>query len=78
MSGRSNFPKFFTKPPMGRFFLEKIFKRVAYKKIKFKDGIDMEVYGNLDFVNFDGHVPCNPATLENESQGSFEELVGRD
>jgi hypothetical protein len=28
---------------MGRFFLNKIFKRVAYKNIKLKDGIDMKV-----------------------------------
>ena len=29
---------------MGRFFLDKIFQRVAYENIKLKDGIDMEVY----------------------------------
>ena len=34
---------------MGRFFLNKIFKRVAYENIKLKDGIDMEVYGNLNW-----------------------------
>ena len=40
---------------MGRFFLDKIFQRVAYENIKLKDGIDMEVYENLDFVNYDWH-----------------------
>jgi len=38
---------------MGRFFLDKIFQKVAYENIKLKDGIDMEVYENLDFVNYD-------------------------
>jgi hypothetical protein len=40
-------------PCMGRFFLEKIIKRVAYEKFKFKDGKDMEVQANLDFIYFD-------------------------
>ena len=43
--------------PMEKFFLNKIFQRVAYENIKIKDGIDMEVYENLDFVNYDWHVP---------------------
>ena len=32
---------------MGRFFLNKIFKRVAYENIKLKDGIYMEVQANF-------------------------------
>ena len=51
MSGGSNFPKLFTKAP--RFFLEKLFKRVAYEKIKIEDGKNVEVKVNLDFVNYD-------------------------
>ena len=43
VSGRSNFPKLFVKALMGRFFLKKYFRRVAYKKIKIEDGIDVKV-----------------------------------
>jgi hypothetical protein len=39
-------------PCMGRFFLGNIIKRVAYEKFKFKDGKDMEVQANLDFIYF--------------------------
>jgi hypothetical protein len=63
---------------MGRFFLEKIVQGVAYEKLKFKNGIDMEVQVNLIFVYFDGHDLGNPTTLEDESCGSFEEFIGRD
>jgi hypothetical protein len=28
------------------------------------NGIDMEVYEDLDFVNYDSHVPCDPTTLK--------------
>ena len=52
-SGRSSCSQLFIKAHMGRFFLDKIFQRVAYENIKLKDGIDMEVYENLDFVNYD-------------------------
>ena len=52
-SSDSSFYQLFIKAPMGRIFLDKIFQRVAYENIKLKDGIDMEVYGNLDFVNYD-------------------------
>ena len=47
---------------MGRFFLEKIFKWVAYNKIKLKDGKDVEIYENLDFVNCDWHNPDDLTT----------------
>jgi hypothetical protein len=40
---------------------------VAYEKIELKDGIDMEVYENLNFANYDWHSPSNPTSLENES-----------
>jgi hypothetical protein len=49
---------------MGRFFLDKIFQRVAYENIKLKDGIDMEVYESLDFVNYEWHGPSYPTTLK--------------
>jgi hypothetical protein len=42
-SGGNNFPKLFVKAPMGRFFLENLFKRVAYEEIKIKDGKDVKV-----------------------------------
>jgi hypothetical protein len=64
VNDESSFSQLIIKPPMGRFFLNKIFQRVAYQNIKFKDGIDMEVYENLDFVNYDWHVPCDPSALE--------------
>ena len=63
---------------MERFLLDKIFQRVAYENIKLKDGIDMEVYENLDFVHYDWHVSSDPTTLEKESQRTFEEFIGRD
>ena len=47
------------------FFLKKFVQRVAYEKIELKDGKDVEIYKNLDFVNFDWHGPGNPTTLEN-------------
>ena len=43
VSGGSSFSKFFTKAPMGRFFLEKFFKGVAYKKFKVEDSKDLEI-----------------------------------
>jgi len=54
VSGGSNFPTFFTKAPMSRFFLEKIVQRVTYEKLKFKDGKDVEIYVNLVFVFLTG------------------------
>ena len=63
-SGGSSCSQLFSKAPMGRFFLNKIFQRVAYENVKFKDGIDMEVNENLNFVNYDRHGPGNPTTLE--------------
>jgi hypothetical protein len=51
---------------------------VAYEKLKFKDGLDMEVQGNLVFIYFDWHGPGNSTTLENESRRTFEEFVGQD
>ena len=64
MSGGSSFPKLFAKAPMGRFFLDKIFQRIAYENIKLKDGIDMEVQANLDLINYDWHSPSSPTTLK--------------
>ena len=63
---------------MGRFCLDKIFQRVAYENVKFKDGIDMEVNENLNFVNYDWHGPSDPTTFKDESRGTFEKFVGRD
>ena len=77
-SGKSSFSHTFIKAPMGRFFLDKIFQRVAYENIKLKDGIDMEVNENLDFVNYDGYGPGDPTTLKYESRGTFEKFVCRD
>ena len=56
----------------------KIVQGMAYEKLKLKDGKDVEIYENLDFVYFDGHGPSNPTTLEDESRGTFEESIGRD
>ena len=53
VSGRSSFPKFFTKAPVAIFFLKKFVQRVAYEKIELKDGKYVEIYENLDFVNSD-------------------------
>ena len=66
---------FLIKAPMGKFFLNKIFQRVAYENIKIKDGIDMEVYENLDFVNYDWHVPWDPTTLKNSPKGLLKSLL---
>ena len=52
---------------MGRFSLEKIIQGVAYEKLKLKDGKDVEINENLNFVYFDGHGHGNPTTLEDES-----------
>ena len=60
---------------MEKFFLNKIFQRVAYENIKIKDGIDMEVYENLDFVNYDWHVPWDPTTLKNSPKGLLKSLL---
>ena len=67
VNGGSSFSKLFVKAPIGRFFLGKIIQWVAYEKLKLKDGKEMEIYENLDFVYFDGHGPGNPTTLEDES-----------
>ena len=52
---------------MGSFFLKKFVQRMAYEKLKFKDGIDIEIQVNLGFINFHGHDPGNPTTFEKES-----------
>ena len=75
MSGGSSFPKIFTKAPMGMFFLKKFVKWVSYEKIELKDGKDVEINENLDFVYYDWHGPSNPTTLKNESLGTFEKFV---
>jgi hypothetical protein len=59
-------------------FLKKFVQRVAYEKIKLKDGRDVKIYENLDFVNYDSQGPSDFTTLEKESQRTFEELVGWD
>jgi hypothetical protein len=61
--------------PHGKLFLNKIFQRVAYENIKFKDGIDMEVYEYLDFVNYDWHVPCDPQYSKNSPKGLLKNLL---
>ena len=60
---------------MARFFLDKIFQRVAYENIKLKDGIDMEVCENLDFVNCDWHGLGNPTILKNSPKGLLKSLL---
>jgi hypothetical protein len=57
MSGKSSFSHIFIKAPMGRFFLNKIFKRVAYEKIELKDGKDVKIYENHDLVDYDCVTP---------------------
>ena len=49
---------------MGRFFLTKFVQWVAYEKIELKDGKDVKIYENLNFVNYDWHGPTDPTTLE--------------
>ena len=63
---------------MDRFFLKKFVQRVAYEKIKLKDGKDVKIYENLDFVYFNWHGPDNPTTLKDEPRGTFEKFVARD
>ena len=63
---------------MGSFFLKKFVQRMAYEKLKFKDGIDMEVKVNLIFIYFHLHGPSNPTTLKDVSRRTFEEFVGRE
>ena len=63
-SGGSSYFQFFIKAPMGRFFFEKFSNRVPYEKIKLKDGKDVEIYENLDCVNYDWHGPVDPTTLK--------------
>ena len=46
------FPNFFIKAPLRRVFLDKLFEREAYEKIKLEDDKDVEVQMNLDSVNF--------------------------
>jgi hypothetical protein len=61
---------------MERFFLKKLFKRVVDEKFKIDDGIDVEVQANLGFIYLDWQGPSNPTTLQDESRGTFEELIG--
>ena len=63
---------------MGSFYLRKLVQRVAYEELKLKDGIDMEVQVNLDFVNYDRHGPDNPTTFKDESRGTFKKSISRD
>ena len=72
------FPNFSLRLPWEYFASKKFVQQVAYEKIKLKDGKDVEIYENLDFVNYDGHSPGNPTTLKDESWWTFEEFVGRD
>jgi hypothetical protein len=60
---------------MGGVFLNKIFKRVAYEEIKLKNGKDMEVHENLDFVYDDWHGPNDPTTLKNSLKGLLNSLM---
>ena len=57
-------PQLFIKAPIGRLFLYKFVQRVAYEKIELKDGKDVEIYENLDCVNYDWHGPVDPTTLK--------------
>ena len=68
MSDGSSFPKVFVKAPMGRFFLG------AYEKLKLKDGKDVEIYENLNFVYFDGHGPRNPTHSKMSPVGLLKSL----
>ena len=60
---------------MERFFLDKIFQRVAYENIKLKDGIDMEVYENHDFVNYDCMALAIPQHSKNSTKGLLKSLL---
>ena len=77
-SSNNSFSQLLIKAPMGRFFLQKIAQGVAYEKLKFKDGINMEVKANLSFINFNWHGLNNHTTFEDESWQTFKKLVGRD
>ena len=57
--------------------MDKIFLRVAYENIKLKDGIDMEVCENLDFVNCDWHGLGDPTILKNSPKGLLKSLLVR-
>jgi hypothetical protein len=35
----------------------------------------MKVYGNLDFVNYDSHIPCDSITLKNSPKGLLKNLL---
>ena len=59
---------------MGRFFFEKFSNRVPYEKIKLKDGKDVEIYENLNFVYFDGHGPRNPTHSKMSPVGLLKSL----
>jgi len=54
----------FHQGPHGKVFLENIVQGVDYERFKFKDGRDMEVYENLNFVNYDWHSPGDPTSLK--------------
>ena len=60
---------------MGIFFLNKIFKRVAYEKLKLKDGKDVEIYENLNSIYYGWHGPSNPSTLKNRPKGLLKTLL---
>ena len=60
------------------FFLKKFIQWVAYEKIELRDGKDVEIYENLNFVYYDWHGPSNPTTLKKESWQTFEKFIGLD
>ena len=74
-SGRSNCSQLFIKAPMGRFFFDRFFNGVAYENIKLKDGKDVEIYENLNFVNYDWDNPTLPQHSKKSPDGLSKSLL---
>jgi hypothetical protein len=62
---------------MGRFFLNKVFERVAYENIKLKDGIDMEVQETSVLLIFISTVLVIPQHSKNSPNGLLKSLLVR-
>jgi hypothetical protein len=60
---------------VGRFFLNKVFKRVAYDNIKLKDDIDMEVQETLVSLIFIGTALVIPQHSKNSPNGLLKSLL---
>jgi hypothetical protein len=75
MSSNNSFSHIFVKAPVGRFFLNKVFKRVAYDNIKLKDDIDMEVQETLVSLIFIGTALVIPQHSKNSPNGLLKSLL---